>query len=86
MHWIKSLYPKDAREVRTLSEGMTVSKSTESRSQGVEGQGEQHFGLEPLLPVRAVDLRVADSDHRHNGILETGTCPSQAPLPRIIIP
>lgn len=77
---------QDIREARTLSEEMTVSKSAESRSQGVEGQSEQHCGLEPRLPVRAVDLRVADSGHRRNGILETGTCPSQAPLPRIIIP
>lgn len=55
---------QDNREARTLSEEMTMSKSTESRSQGVEGQSEQHFGLEPRLPVRAVDLRVEDSGHR----------------------
>lgn len=76
----------DTREARTQGEEMTMSKSTESRSQGVEGQSEQHFGLEPRLSVRAVDLRVTDSGHRRNGILGTGTCLSRAPLPRIIIP
>lgn len=74
---------QDTGGTRIVSEEMNMSKTTESGSQGVENQGERHFGLEPRLLVRAVDLRVAGSGHKPNGILETGSCSFQAPLPRI---
>lgn len=51
-----------------MREKVNMSKTTKSGSQGVENQGGRHFGLEPCLPVRVVDLRVTDPGHRPNGI------------------
>lgn len=76
---------EDTGRTRIVREEMSMSKTTEFGSQGVENQGERQFGLEPRLLVRA-DLKVADSGHRPSGILETGTCPSQARLPKIATP